>query len=273
MRVLLFTLCLLYAGQSVSAAMLGHAVLESRLVFLSTADFSDEAYWATHHICVVRVRSLDIDPERVIVELETDHCFTAGAPSHVVARGDGFCFRSLDSGALVETGDRLLVSFPKDRDVGWLDAEVLPDAPTGSALHKRLDRISALRVRANADRDMIDGAMDDDAAVSAYCLRRMVKRPPGLTADDQRRLQPSPRIGDLRGRAERTSRSSYALASHRRSDVAERVPATFGRTGRAPLERLTGAHPRRFDGLNTGFRHRDLRLSANSSCLPGGLPA
>ena len=188
MRVLLFTLCLLYAGQSVSAAMLGHAVLESRLVFLSTADFSDEAYWATHHICVARVRSLDIDPERVIVELETDHCFTAGAPSHVVARGDGFCFRVLDSGAPVETGDRLLVSFPKDRDVGWLDAEVLPDAPTGSALHKRLDRISALRVRANADRDMIDGAMDDDAAVSAYCLRRMVKRPPGLTADDQRRL-------------------------------------------------------------------------------------
>ena len=110
--------------------------------------------------------------------------------------------------------------------------------PTGSALHKRLDRISARRVRANADRDMIDGAMDDDAAVSAYCLRRMVKRPPGLTADYQRRCN---RLREsATSEAERKELLDPRTPWHRIDDLMLRNESRLILDESAsPLERLT----------------------------------
>ncbi len=193
-KVFLLSLCLLCAGQqarpagrSAHSATLGYG-LEARIRLVSTAKLSDEAYWATHHVCIARIASLCRDPEDINVDLETERRFTDGAPSRIVARGSGFCLPGDDTPRSVEIGDRLLISFLRDKKVEWIDAEVLRDRRGESALCKRLARISALCARANAVRDIVDGALDDDAVVSAYCLRRLVKRPPGLTADDQRRL-------------------------------------------------------------------------------------
>jgi len=145
-----------------------------------TPDITSDAYWDTHHVCIVRVTETGRDEagkERVTFEVTQWISERPGSHTRTVLLSHFWFGSDFDERPCIEKNDSLVV-FIRKKGPSQIAAIKLDTPPHQSPLVRRLWRIAQLRANAGGIEALSEGVFDDDATVALYCLKRMSNRSP-----------------------------------------------------------------------------------------------
>jgi hypothetical protein len=141
-----------------------------------TPDLTAEAYWDSHHICLVRVTGTWNDAAgkewiayRVLRQFSTDP--VEQTRSLLLAH---LWFGPAEAGQpRIESNTLLVVYYAKVSPSPTVVAEVRGD-PRPSPLVRRLERISDLRAQKGGFEALTEAVFDPDQVIALYCLKRLL---------------------------------------------------------------------------------------------------
>lgn len=160
------------------------------------SDTSEQAFWKTYCVAVVRVESIEPDDRnREHFSLQVLHAISEGAgmpPQKMPANAFWFGLNRSDWPKVVP-GDVLLIFYDHINPPRMVVAEKIEGEHARDARVAPLVRIAAIRNAGQPVAELREGALDGEKTVAAYCLNR-------LLAKHSREL-PSEFVPQLRKRA------------------------------------------------------------------------
>jgi hypothetical protein len=139
-------------------------------------DFTDDGYWDTHYILVVRVTDVRKDEAGALsITYHVVVPLSEAPPEGIrtVPSGDLWFGRGFKQPPSLAVNNNLVICFAKQGRSPIVTTK-LETSPTESQLVKRLLRISGLRRNEGGLEALTEGVFDQEQVIALYCLKRLL---------------------------------------------------------------------------------------------------